>query len=265
MKKTLLFFVSILLLTACGSHKNISYFQDMDALLQSSADIVSKEREKTIKPHDELSIIVSSVDPKTAAPFNLPAVSAQSGSNMQLTTTPNLQSYVVNSAGSVNIPTLGSMQLADLSLKEAEDYLVNALKPYLKNPIVNIRFLNFKVSVLGEVRNPGRHYFNNHTPNVLDALAAASDLTIYARRDNILLIRKEAGKQTFHRFDLTKSELFKSPYFYLQQDDILYVESNIERQKDAQMSQNKQYNFSMLATAISSTIGVASLIIALLR
>lgn len=264
MKKSLLYFASILLFSACSSYKNISYFQDIDKILEANNHTIeSEEREKVIKPEDELSIIVSSVDPKTAAPFNLPAVVAQSGGNMQLSTTPNLQTYVVNSAGSVTIPTLGKMQLAELTLEEAEHFLETKLKPYLKDPIVNIRFLNFKISVLGEVRNPGRHYFNDQTPNVLDALAAANDLTIYGKRDNILLIRRENGQKIFHRFDLTKSDMFQSPYFYLQQNDILYVESNIERQKDAEMSQNKQYNFSIVATAISSTIGVASLIIAL--
>jgi polysaccharide export outer membrane protein len=144
--------------------------------------------------------------------------------------------------------------------------LQQRLREYVKDPIVNLQILNFRISVLGAVNAPGPFFFTNERVTILDALAHARDLNIYAKRDNVLLIRENEGKKEFVRFDLTQSNsVFLSPYFYLQQNDIVYVESNKEHQKDAEMSQQKQFNLTLISTSITALISAISLIVAVSR
>lgn len=253
----LLFIGIAILCSSCGTTKNFSYFQDLDKNLQKEIALSDSVQEIRIKTNDQLGIVVSSINPQTVAPFNLPATAQNS------LTPASLPSYLVDSEGEINFPTLGKVRLAGLSIEEAVGLLQMRLEDYVKDPIVNIQILNFNVSVLGAVNAPGPFYFTGQKISVLDAIAHARDLTLYGRRDNILLIRDNGGKKEFIRFDLTESNnLFSSKYFYLQQNDILYVESNKEHQKDAQMSQQKQFNLTLISTAITSVIAAVSLIIA---
>ncbi len=255
----LLFIGIIIFCSSCGTTKNVSYFQDLDDYLQKEVALSDSAQEIKIKPNDQLAIIVSSVNPQTVAPFNLSASTMSQNNPISS----SLPSYLVDSEGEINFPTLGKIRLAGLSMEEAVDLLQIRLQDYVKDPIVNIQILNFRVSVLGSVNAPGPFYFTGQRVSILDAIANARDLTLYGRRDNILLIRENGSKKEFIRFDLTKSNnVFSSKYFYLQQNDILYVESNKEHQKDAQMSQQKQFNLTLISTAITSVIATISLIIA---
>ena len=253
----LLFISIIIFCSSCGTTKKFSYFQDLDEYLQKEVALSDSVQEIRLKPDDQLAIIVSSVNPQSVAPFNLPAIP-------QNTPTPtSLPSYLIDSEGEINFPTLGKIRVAGLSVEEAVSLLEMRLEDYVKDPIVNMQILNFRVSVLGSVNAPGPFYFTGQRVSVLDAIANARDLTLYGRRDNVLLIRENGGKKEFIRFDLTKSNnVFSSKYFYLQQNDIIYVESNKEHQKDAQMSQQKQFNLTLISTAITSVIATISLIIA---
>lgn len=236
---------------SCGSSKNISYFQDLDDYLQKEIAVSDSLNPVNIKTGDELAIVVSSVDPQAVTPFNLPSGQGK------------MSSYIVDSEGEINFPTLGKIRLRGLSVDEAVDLLQTRLEDYVKNPIVNVQIMNFRISVLGAVNAPGPVYFTGQRLSLLEALANARDLTLYARRDNVLLVRDNDGKKEFIRFNLTKSsEVFSSRYFYLQQNDIIYVESNKEHQKDAQMSQQKQFNLTLITTAITTVISTVSLIIA---
>lgn len=256
----LLFIGVIILCSSCGTTKNFSYFQDLDAYLQKEVALSDSAQEIRIKPDDQLGIVVSSVNPQAVTPFNLPTAAALSPGNL---TQNSLPSYLVDSEGEINFPTLGKIRLAGLSVEEAVNLLQTRLEDYVKDPIVNIQILNFRVSVLGSVNAPGPFYFTGQRVSILDAIANARDLTLYGRRDNVLLIRENGDKKEFIRFDLTNSNsVFSSKYFYLQQNDIIYVESNKEHQKDSQMSQQKQFNLTLISTAITSVIATISLIIA---
>ena len=212
--------VLAVLLCSCGSSKNISYFQDLDSYLQKEVAMNDSLNPVQIKTGDELAIVVSSVEPQAVTPFNLPSGQAK------------MSSYIVDEQGEINFPTLGKIRLKGLSTDEAVDLLQTRLEDYVKNPIVNVQIMNFRVSVLGAVNAPGPVFFTGQRMSLLDALANARDLTLYGRRDNVLLIRDNDGKKEFIRFDLTKSsEVFSSKYFYLQQNDIIYVESNNEHRK----------------------------------
>jgi len=249
----LLYFTILIVLCSCGSSRDISYFQDLEKYnyLKAEASKLDSAHKVTIKPNDQLAILVSSVEPQAVIPFNLPIGEGQ------------ISNYLVNNEGEINFPTLGKIKIAGLSTQEVVDLLQNRLKEYIKEPIVNLQIMNFRVSVLGAVNAPGPFYFTNERVTILDALAHARDLNLYARRDNVLLIRENGGKKEFVRFDLTKSnDVFLSDYFYLQQNDIVYVEPNKEHQKDAGMSQQKQFNLTLITTGITALISTISLIIA---
>lgn len=248
-----LYIISVILLSSCGSSKNISYFQDLEQYKYLKAEVQNYDsiHKAKIKPKDELAIVVSSVDPQVVIPFNLPVGQGK------------LSSYLVNDEGEINFPTLGKLKLGGLTTDDAVTLLQTRLKEYVTDPIVNLQILNFRVSVLGAVNAPGPFFFTNERVSILDAIAQARDLSIYGRRDNVLLIRDEGKKKEFVRFDLTKSnDVFLSDYFYLQQNDIIYVESNKEHQKDAQMSQQKQFNLTLITSGITAVISAVSLIVA---
>lgn len=253
----LLFIGIIVFCSSCGTTKNFSYFQDLDEYLQKEVALSDSAQVIRIKPDDQLGIVVSSVNPQAVAPFNLPVIAQNNLIQSSLPT------YLVDSEGEINFPTLGKIRLAGLSVEEAVGLLQIRLEDYVKDPIVNVQILNFRVSVLGSVNAPGPFYFTGQRVSIIDAIANARDLTLYGRRDNVLLIRENGNKKEFIRFDLTNSNnVFSSKYFYLQQNDIIYVESNKEHQKDAQMSQQKQFNLTLITTAITSIIATISLIIA---
>ncbi|MDL2214584.1 polysaccharide export protein [Dysgonomonas sp. OttesenSCG-928-M03] len=245
--------ITATLLYSCGSNQNISYFQDLEKYEYLKGEIAKSDslNKLTIKPNDELAILVSSIEPQAVIPFNLPSLQGKPSS------------YLVNADGEINFPTLGKLKLGGLSPQQATDLIQNRLEEYINNPIVNVQILNFRISVLGAVNAPGPFYFTNGRVTILDAIANARDLTLHARRDNVLLIRENGDKKEFVRFDLTKSnDVFSSQYFYLQQNDIIYVEPNKEFQKDAGMSQQKQFNLTLVTTGVTALISAISLIIA---
>lgn len=256
----------IVLASSCSTFKRTSYFQDVDQQLSSQVLAQSEEYSMTIRTNDELSIVVSSVDPLAAASFNLTIAVAQNGDKdkQAISGTPSLQTYIVETNGTINFPTLGKIKVAGLTKAELSADLETRLKEYIKDPIVNIQIQNFRIAVLGEVTAPGDYNFKTQRVTILDALASAKDMTPYGRRDNVLLVREENGKKELIRFDLTKSDLFASEYFYMQQNDVLYVEPNEQKQKDANVGMQKQYNLSVTTSIISYVISSASLIVALL-
>ena len=160
---------------------------------------------------------------------------------------------------------LGEIHVGGLTKLEIENLIIDKLKVYLKEaPLVTVRIVNYRISVLGEVASPGSFVVSNEKINLLEALAMAGDLTIYGERKNILLIRDNNGKKEFHRFDLTATDLLESPYFYLQQNDIVYVEPNKARRGNAKYSQSDQFNVSVVSTIIGGISVFVSLAIALL-
>jgi len=224
LKITLLFFAATAMFS-CGS-KKIAYFGNID-----SAALTAQVPEPIIKVGDVLSIIVSSEDQSVSAQFNLPFATTNNygemggGGGYQ-----RLQPYIVEADGSVNIPVLGKITVSGLSRQQAVEAIQNKLLAYVNKPIVSIQYLNFKVSILGEVAKPGTYQVTDEKITFPQALGLAGDLTIYGKRDNILLIREKAGgEKEFVRINLTKADILSSDYYYIKQNDIIYVEPNKTR------------------------------------
>ena len=261
--KTLIFAFTIILLTSCKTTtNNITYFQDLDN--QSAVTGKAVNYTPRIAPDDQLSITVSGMDPNAVATFNIPLASYLAPGETNVTSTPVLHTYLVNSHGEIDFPVLGKLQVGGMTRSELTDMMTKRISAYVKSPIVTIQIRNFKVSVLGEVNKPGTVNVPNERLSILDALGMVGDLTIYGNRTNVLLIRDNNGLKEYHRFDLTSAEMLTSPYYYLQQNDVLYVEPNKARKGNAKYSQNGQFNVSLASTIISALSILASLGIALL-
>ena len=248
--------IGIALLSSCKTTNQITYFQDINSYSPELLQEKNIDYEAKICKDDQLSIFVSSVDPNAVAAFNLPLTSYLAAGEKDVVTTPTVQTYLVDSKGDINFPILGRIQVTGMSRSELANYLQTKISAYAKSPLVTVQILNFKISVLGQV--------NNERISILDAIGMAGDLTIYGERKNILLIRDNNGKKEFHRFDLTATDLLESPYFYLQQNDIVYVEPNKARRGNAKYSQSDQFNVSVVSTIIGGISVFVSLAIALL-
>ena len=218
--------VITLILASCSSYKQVPYLQNAAIVNTSEPQPLYDAK---IMPKDLLTITVNTTDPEAAAPFNL---TVQSSINAARTTTltqqPTLQQYLVNNEGNIDFPVLGTLHIGGLTKSEAEDLIREKLKPYLREtPIVTVRMTNYKISVLGEVARPGTFTVSNEKVNVLEALAMAGDMTIWGMRNNVKLVREDAtGKREIVYLDLNNADIVTSPYYYLQQNDIIYVTPN---------------------------------------
>ena len=219
---------TLLIFTGCTTQKKLAYLNTVTASSAESinAQLKNERADARILTDDRLSITVSALDPNAVAIYNLPFVSFASPGSDQIYASPVLQSYLVNSQGNINFPVLGEIKLEGLTLTEAGNLIKSKLAEHVADPIVNIQFVNFRITVLGEVLRPGQFPVTNERVTILDALGLAGDMTAYGRRDNVLLTRNNNGKLEFARINLNSDEVFKSPYFYLQQNDVIYVEPN---------------------------------------
>ena len=219
---------TLLIFSGCTTQKKLAYFNTVTASSAESinAQLKNERADARILTDDRLSITVSALDPNAVAIYNLPFVSFASPGSDQIYASPVLQSYLVNSQGNINFPVLGEIKLEGLTLTEAGNLIKSKLAEHVADPIVNIQFVNFRITVLGEVLRPGQFPVTNERVTILDALGLAGDMTAYGRRDNVLLTRNNNGKLEFARINLNSDEVFKSPYFYLQQNDVIYVEPN---------------------------------------
>ncbi|WPR71627.1 polysaccharide biosynthesis/export family protein [Flavobacterium sp. NG2] len=216
-----LFFICLFF--SCGSKQEVVYYQNSDNL--GKVESVNSYEIK-IQADDLLMIIVSAEDPEVAAPFNLKAINVVSPTAQDLIGQQSSQLYLVDSQGTIDFPVLGKQKVSGKTRTEVVSMLTKKIATYIKNPIVNLRIMNFKVSVQGEVVAPGTFTINSERLTLLEALSMAKDLTIYGKRDNILVIREVDGKKTFNRVDLTKADIVNSPFYYLAQNDVVYVEPN---------------------------------------
>ena len=249
------------ILTACQSYKKVPYLQDAEVVLYSTQD--AQLYDAKIMPKDLLTIVVSCTSPELAAPFNL-TVATQSNTTLSTTTTqPVLQQYLVDNDGNINFPVLGELHVGGLTKKATEQMIVEKLKPYItETPIVTVRMVNYKISVIGEVARPGTFTISNEKVNVLEALAMAGDMTVYGLRDDVKLIRENAnGKQEIIPLDLNKAETILSPYYYLQQNDIIYVTPNKAKARNSDIGTSTSLWFS----ATSILVSIASLLFNILK
>lgn len=216
-----------LVLFSCASRKDIVYFQNIDGLASAAK---TNSYEIKIQPDDLLMIIVSAEDPEAAIPFNLNAVSISSGSKQGATQgQESLQSYLVDANGTIDFPTLGKLKVSGLSRSEVLEMIQLKIAKYIRNPIINLRIMNFKVSVQGEVTAPGTYNVPSDRITLIEAISMAHDLTIYGKRNNILIIREIDGVKSYNRVDISKADFINSPFYYLAQNDVVYVEPNKSR------------------------------------
>ena len=209
----------IILFTSCTGPKRLIYFSKET---DSNLTILNKKIDPIIQTGDILTISVSSLDPFSSGIFNsasfgIQGVSQQGGLGGNT-------GILVGLDSNINYPRLGKIRVVGKTLKELNDEFEQKLLPYLKDPIVNIRFQNFRINVLGEVNRPGIIPVSNQQISILEAIATSGDITIYGNRKNVTLIRDSSGIRQFHKIDLTNKSIFESPYFYLVSNDILYVE-----------------------------------------
>ena len=250
--------ISIILVTfilfSCATKEDVVYFQGID----NKDNLVGLDSySPTFHIDDRLVIIVNALDPDAARPFNLTSVSVAQD-NRFATGRETLQTYIVDLEGMVDFPVLGKIKLAGLNREQANKLIEDMLADYIKDPIVNIRTVNYKITVVGEVNRPGTYTTENERITLLEALSLAGDLTIYGERENVLVIQDYDGKKTYIRVNLKSDDLFTSPVYYLSQNDVVYVEPNKTRAKNASIGASTGVWLSTIGLLISMTALVIS-------
>jgi polysaccharide export outer membrane protein len=262
----LLFFVFPFFFFSCVTTlpKNITYFQDLEKYIEQGASYNLKNYEPTIRAEDQLTIGVAAPVPnqEAVAQFNSPAnrylIPGGTMQNQQMT-----QVYTVDVDGTIDFPVIGKIQLAGLTKSEAIKLLKDKVGAHIPDPIIYLQIISFKVTVLGEVSIPGTINVPDEKISILDAIGAAGDLTIYGNRQNVLLIRDNNGKKEFAQFDLTKAEIFASPYYYLQQNDVIVVEPNNARKRESTYSISSSYQLSIINAIVTAISVLASASVAI--
>jgi polysaccharide export outer membrane protein len=198
-----------------------------------------------------LSVIVSAENPEVTNPFNIPQIQSNySIENNQV----GIKTYLIDKEGFINFPVIGKIHLADLTRVQANKKMVDLVSVYIKNPIVNIKILNYKISVLGEVNKPGSYSIQSERVTILEAIGMAGDLTIYGKRDNVILIREIDGKKSYNRIDLTNGSFLESPFYYLTQNDLIIVEPNKTKMNTSKYGPN--INLTLAAASMLTTLMV---------
>lgn len=254
--------ISVVILCSCSSQKtSLNYFEDILAL--DSAEFTLNTSEFQIVPDDELLITVNSASPAATAYYNLPLINPATNGSVEINANPQQQTYLVNRDGDINFPQLGKIHVAGLTTQQLTNKLTEMISKDVIDPVVNVRLSGVRVNVLGEVNSPGIKGTSRERFTLLEAIAASGDLTPYGEREDIVLIREEDGKRTYHKLNLNSSKLLESPYFYLQQNDVIIVQPNKIRKDIAKYNQFNSYKLQVVSTIVSGCSIIASLIIAL--
>ncbi len=261
-KKFVISSLLTLALAACSSHRTtLPYFTDIADVKTGILEQV--EYNTTIAPDDELLITVLSSIPEATAAYNLPLSNPATRADMMLSTTPKQQTYIVNSKGDITMPILGEIHVAGLTTEQLQKELTDRVRMDVKDAMVRVELINFQVVVAGEVARPSTVTVHRNKYSILDAISAAGDLTQYGERSNVLLIRDNNGKREFVHLDLNSSDVLTSPYFYVKQNDYIYVEPNEIRQDNSRYNQDNAFKLQVISTVVSAASVIASLVIAL--
>jgi polysaccharide export outer membrane protein len=243
MNRGFIYLLLIFIFSSCASKKDLYYFQDInDIEIQNSYEYLS------IQPGDILDIQISALNPESVIIFERQSdISQQNGALQNLA----IYGYLVGNDNTITLPLIGSISTFNLNTSSLSDEIINKLSPYIKDPSVNVRILNFRVSILGEVNNPGTYTLIEERVSIPQALGLAGDLTINGDRNNVLLIRDIDGKKVNQFIDLTKSEIFNSSNYFLKQNDVLYVRPNNAKIKSSGLVGNIGTLVSILSLAVS--------------
>jgi len=235
------FLILIVTSFSCAKRTDMAYLNDLGNQKTTESTV---DYEVKLQKDDLLSIIVSAENPEVTYPFNLPQIQVNyviEGSQASIKT------YLIDKEGNIDFPVLGKVKLDNLTRLEAKQKLTELISKHINNPSVNLRILNYKVSVLGEVNNPGSFPIQSDRITLLEALSMAGDLTIFGKRNNILIIREQEGKKNYARVDITKSDFVQSPYYYLSQNDVIIVEPNKTRMNSSNYGPNISLTFSAIS------------------
>lgn len=255
----------VLMLGACSTPKDVVYLQGVESLTPEQIDQMSKMAELRIDVDDLLAISVTATDPTVTTPFNPPVFAYSRQGEEPTVSSQSMYTYLVDSEGDINFPVLGKIHVAGLTKQQLREELQDRLSKYIDNPLVNIQLTNFRITVLGEVTRPGAFNIKNDRISIFDALGNVGDLSITANRTNVLVIREIGGKKEFARLDLTDPAIFTSPYYYLKQNDVVYVEPNLAKQRNSRFSQSKQYNITVFSSIISAISVLSSMVITIIN
>ena len=265
MKKISYFFlaaVAVLAVTSCSTPKNVAYIQNSDDVDYAKSEFLYDAR---IMPKDILTITVNTVNPEASEPFNLLIHNTLNASRSIATSGGALQTYLVDNNGCIDFPVVGTLQVGGLTKSMCEKLIHDKIQRYMnaeENPIVTVRMSNYKISVIGEVNRPGMFNVGNEKINIFEALAQAGDLSIYGVRDRVKLIRENAkGRKEIHTINLNDANIVNSPYYYLQQNDVVYVEPNQVKARNSAIGTSTTIWISVTGALVS----LASLIVNILR
>ena len=253
----------VMLCTAsCASSKKIAYLQGAEEIPAEEFAQVSSLYDARILPKDLLTVTVTSTDPEVAKPFNLVTPTVSTGLST-VSSQGQLQTYLVDNNGQIEFPIIGMITVKGLTKREAEEKIRGLLRKYLKeDPVVTVRFVNYKISVVGEVARPNTFTIQNEKVNVMEALAMAGDMTIWGRRDNVKVLREDGdGNKRVIMLDLNDPYVIFHPDFYLQQNDVVYVEPNKVKAKNSEIGSAT----GLWLSATSIVVSVATLLINVLK
>lgn len=251
------------LLASCSTYKKINYLQDAQI---DSAIAMAANKGIVIQPQDMISIVVSSRNSELARIYNLPVVTYQAGSETSMLNSANqrLIGYSVDSEGNIKFPELGTIHVAGFTRWELAEHIRQQLSDVVKDAIVTVEFMNFKISVTGEVTSPGVYNISGDKVTLFEALSLARNLTIFGRRDGVYVIREQNGQRTIYQVDLRTVDMFNSPAYYLQQNDVVYVEPNKVRAGQSTINENNIKSVSIWVSIGSFLTTIATLIISVL-
>lgn len=260
----LTFLTALLALTSCGSGKNIAYFQNK---MVDNPEMVDRHAGIVIEPKDMLSIVVSGRDPEIVSMFNLPVVTYQAGSETVMNANRNLIGYVVDNEGNIDFPILGKVNVKGMTRWQLAGHISKLLSDggYLTDAVVSVEFMNFKVSVLGEVNSPGTYTIQGDKVTILQAISLARDLTIFGQRENVTVIREKEGERVMYELNLCDVSMFKSPAYYLQQNDIVYVQPSKVKARQSTTDDKSLRLTSIILSGGSLMASIASILINVLR
>lgn len=251
--------IACLIFSSCGTYKTIPYFQNLD-VRGAAKEAIDNATPITIQPHDILGVFVSALEPKSAAIFNnnLSRLNGNASDNTPDNPLNPIIGYLVDKDGMVQLPIIGNIKAGGLTTPQFRDQLTKRLLTYLKEPVVNVRIINFKISVLGDVMRPNVYSVQDERITILEALSLAGDLNITAKRKNVLLIREQDGNRQYVQIDLTSKALFTSPYYYLKSNDLIYVDPDRTKYGLVDLGARN-------ATIIISALSVVAIVFSTLR
>ncbi|MGN6568566.1 MAG: polysaccharide biosynthesis/export family protein [Flavipsychrobacter sp.] len=260
--------------SSCGNVKKIPYFKDVpDTLSHGTYSVdLTPYKEPLIQSNDILNITIETIDPRATEIFQIgsglsgaPTTTSTAsmsggigGASMGVASNNMSSGYLVDQQGYVDMPLVGKVKIGGLTTTQARDLIEQKATVYYKDPVVNVRFANFTFTLLGEVTRPGRYTVNNEKISLIDAVGMGGDLTPYGKRYNVMLVREENGKKVFARYNLNSTDVFQSPYYYLRQNDIVYVEQNRAKARSSTVDQTSTLYITYAVSIITLLLAFSS-------